>query len=403
MAVLRTYLRTERARATLQALIEHAAIDGRIHSLISPATHTGRRSSSQPNIQNLNMAPDDPFNFCGVLTAAPGAELVEIDYSNAENWSAALISGDDNLAAACASADFHSAMAARYFPDQWAKADDAERKHLRRMGKTVTFGTAYGMGKRKLADTLSISLDDAENILAAKDRAFPMVALAKRLAADKAARYGHITLWTGRKVTVPPDQAYVSWNYLNQGAVGELVKRSIVLISEAYRERGFRSRIAHDMHDAIIVEVWPDEKETALEIASQIMSSVMPAELNRRTKPTVQWIAEPSKPDENNRKWNANNGYTTARMMAVWQTAWDALNGPYAVAAPDGVNTEDTDLAGAIRAAQQWSGVRKRPDEFAGGKLSEYLESAKDLYADSTARIAICEVWSEIILWEKVE
>ena len=45
--------------------------------------------------------------MAGVAIGDEGFTLVEIDYSNAENMMAALISADDKLAAACDAEDFH--------------------------------------------------------------------------------------------------------------------------------------------------------------------------------------------------------------------------------------------------------------------------------------------------------
>lgn len=302
---LALYINADRMLATFQNLLDHAAVDERIHSLVAINTQAGRRSASHPQVQNWKMAAvhDDPVgDMCGVAVGDDGFTLVEIDLSNAENWIAAMLSGDDNLAAACAAEDFHSAMAAQYFGQQWVQADKDERKRLRRMGKSVTFGTAYGMGPKKLALSLHITDSEARAILDTKDRVFAAVAATKQLAEDKASSSGYINLWTGRKVPVNPNQTYTAWNYLNQGGVAEMVKRAIALISETYRECGMQSRVALDMHDAIILEVKHEEWDTALAIASDIMQTVIPDELNQRTSPPIQWIARPN-PEENRKKW----------------------------------------------------------------------------------------------------
>jgi len=313
-------MKARRALTTVDDLREHARHDQRIHSMVSIQTVTGRRASSQPNLQNLEMThdPHHPVesqigDMCGLLTGSDTSTLVEIDYSNAENWIAAMLSGDNALAAACSAEDFHSAMSAQYFPDAWraAEGDKDERKRLRRMGKSVTFGTAYGMGAKKLAATLSISDGEAISILNAKDAAFHQVAHTKKLAVQKGEREGHVSLWTGRMIPVDPEQSFTAWNYLCQGGVGEMLKRSIVLISEAFRERGMKSRVAHDMHDAIILEVVHGEWDAALALASQIMEHVIPEEYNLRTEPPIRWIAEPD-PVENAKKWGKGQHHPKA-------------------------------------------------------------------------------------------
>lgn len=281
----------------LTALLDHAALDGRIHSLVSIATTAGRRNSGHPQVQNWNMEV-----MRGVATGDDDYTLFEIDYSNAENWLAALVAGDSVLAAACASADFHSTMAEAYFGSHWTNASPEERKRLRSMGKSITFGTAYGMGQKKLAVSLGITEIEAARILNAKDQTFQAVSRAKEYAKNKAIERGYISLWTKRIVPVDAQKSYRSWNYLCQGGVAEIVKRAIVLISEKYRELGMNSYVTFDMHDAIIIAVHHEEWSSALNIAQNIMQTIVPEKLNNRTNPPIQWIAKP-KPEENAKKW----------------------------------------------------------------------------------------------------
>ena len=143
---LAAYVRADWLRSILESLIAHAIVDGRIHSLITVGTDTGRRASSHPAMQNWKMPA-----MAGVVIGDEGFTLVEIDYSNAENVMAAMIAGDDNLAAACQTEDFHSTMAVRYFGETWNQAGPQERKRLRGLSKRISYGTAYGMGARSLA------------------------------------------------------------------------------------------------------------------------------------------------------------------------------------------------------------------------------------------------------------
>jgi hypothetical protein len=111
-----------------------------------------------------------------------------------------------------------------------------------------------------------------------------------------------LTLWTGRRVAVP--SAFVAWNYLCQGGVSEVLKRAIVLVSEAFRAHGLRSRVALDMHDALILEVAHKEWTEALFLASEIMTTITPEALNEGTSPPIRWRAAPDL-EENRKKWGA--------------------------------------------------------------------------------------------------
>jgi DNA polymerase I-like protein with 3'-5' exonuclease and polymerase domains len=294
---LANYLETDWLISTLTGLLEHAVVDGRLHSLVTIATESGRRASSYPPMQNWKMPA-----MAGVAIGDEGCTLVEIDYSNAENVMAAMISGDDHLTAACDADDFHSMMAARYFGQAWNEADDAQRKHLRVMSKKITYGTAYGMGAERLGISLGISTAEAQALMRAKDAAFPKMTRLRAAAKAQAERTGILQLWTGRRVAVP--SAFVAWNYLCQGGVSELLKRAVVLVSETFAERNMRSRVALDIHDALVLEVAHAEWNEALSLASQIMSTIAPDDLVQRTTPPIRWRAAPNL-IENRRKWGA--------------------------------------------------------------------------------------------------
>jgi DNA polymerase I-like protein with 3'-5' exonuclease and polymerase domains len=289
--------------STLQGLLDHAVLGGRLHSLVTTATESGRRASSYPHMQNWKMPA-----MAGVAIGDEGFTLVEIDYSNAENVMAAMISGDDNLAAACAAKDFHATMAVQYFGKVWEEANSDERKQLRTMSKKISYGTAYGMGAERLGSSIGVSKEEARRLMRAKDTAFAKVTRMRNAAQQQAERTHLLRLWTGRPVAVPT--AFVAWNYLCQGGVSEMLKRAIILVSENYRSQGMRSRVALDMHDALILEIAHDEWDIALDMASHIMANTTPAELMERTTPPIRWTAKPNL-EENQYKWGAEQWHPT--------------------------------------------------------------------------------------------
>ncbi len=254
-------------------------------------------------MQNWKM-PD----MAGVAIGDEGFTLVEIDYSNAENIMGALISADDNLSAACATEDFHSSMAGRYFPSQWPEADAAARRHLRAMSKRISYGTAYGMGARSLAKSLNVSMEEAQAFLRARDDAFPKLIRTKQLAEQKVRETQRLRLWSGRPIAL--ETPFVAWNYLCQGGVGEMLKRAIVQVSETYESKGMRSRVALDIHDALVIEVAHDEWDEALTLAASTMRTIVPEKLRQRTDPPIEWIAHPNL-SENQKKWGKNQFHSS--------------------------------------------------------------------------------------------
>jgi DNA polymerase-1 len=294
---LAAYMEVDWLISALKGLLEHAAHDGRLHSLVTIATESGRRASSYPHMQNWKMPA-----MAGVAIGDEGFTLVEIDYRNAENVMAALIAADDALAAACVAEDFHSTMGEQYFGEAWKQADAAERKRLRNISKKITYGTAYGMGAERLGESIGLTTDEARKLIRAKDAAFSRVTRMRTAAQQRTRETGILHLWTGRPVAVPTP--FVAWNYLCQGGVSEVVKRAIVIISETYRGMGMRSRVALDMHDALILEVAHDEWNAAISLASTVMTTVTPASMTDRTTPPIKWVAQPDLA-ENRKKWGA--------------------------------------------------------------------------------------------------
>jgi DNA polymerase I-like protein with 3'-5' exonuclease and polymerase domains len=153
-----------------------------------------------------------------------------------------------------------------------------------------------------LGASIGVSTAEAQRLIDAKDAAFARVTRTRAAARRQARETGLLALWTGRKVAVP--SAFVAWNYVCQGGVSEVLKRAIVLISELFRENRMRSRVALDMHDAIILEVAHDEWDRALRSAVEVMQTVTPEALRMRTTPPVQWRAKPDLV-ENRKKWGA--------------------------------------------------------------------------------------------------
>ena len=137
---------------------------------------------------------------------------------------------------------------------------------------------------------------------AEKDRVFWAVADAKQAADQKAKQVGYINLWTGRRVPVDQSATYTAWNFLNQGFVAELTKRALVMITDAYRAKNLKSRVALEIHDSLIISVHHTEWVEALNTASEIMETIVPDDLNNRTTPPIKWEARPNLA-ENAGKW----------------------------------------------------------------------------------------------------
>jgi len=319
--VYHQFLEANAKASMLKELLLHSRRDGRIHSIIVPDTRTGRDTSSSPNLQNLNMKI-----MRGVLIADPGFVLVELDLSNAENVMAAMIAGDDSMAATTEEGDFHRKMAAIYFAKEWKTADAKRREELRAMGKTFTFGTAYGMGTVSMQlglreEGTQMLIDVIQKIIASKDKAYPKIMAKKRvIIRDSKARYeagfrpAYAPVWSGERIQVPhPEEGYddgpeyrKTWNYPVQGGVATTVHRSMVEAQEWFEDQGYRTRILIDVHDSHINHCAETEADIVLPKNAEFMGSQIPENFLRRTVPMTHFVS--SAGPENAKKWGYVDG-----------------------------------------------------------------------------------------------
>ncbi len=188
----------------VETILEHSH-NGRIHcdfhSLRSDdgGTVTGRFSSSNPNLQQIPARdPEIKAMIRGLFIPEDGCKWGSFDYASQEpRWLAhycATLTGPerhpqiDEVVAMYqnGNADFHQMV-----------ADMAEIP--RKEAKTVNLGIMYGMGKKKLANVLDITEEDATSLL---NKYYDRVPFVKGLA-DMTSRYaserGVIRTWLGRK------------------------------------------------------------------------------------------------------------------------------------------------------------------------------------------------------------
>jgi DNA polymerase family A len=123
-------------------------------------TKTGRNA---PGASQFVFGPAKWLRF--LITPPPGRALVHRDFCQQEVRIAAALSGDSALLEACEGGDVYFGVAKQlgFLPDS---LNEAERKAVRALFKTVVLGIQYGLGFRSLAVRTGISLFEAGEILA---------------------------------------------------------------------------------------------------------------------------------------------------------------------------------------------------------------------------------------------
>ena len=235
--------------------------ESRVHtSFVHTGTATGRLSSKNPNLQNIPARSDLGLKIRKAFVAPKGKKLIGIDYSQIELRLLAHFSGDEVLVKAfCEDEDIHLATATVLF------GEDAQAK--RNIAKTVNFGLLYGMGQKKLSDTLGISTKEAKEIITTYFENFSSVKNYFSTIVEESKEQGYVeTLLRRRryfdyaKATPMQKAAYEreSVNTKFQGSAADLIKLSMNKIDKIIKEENLKASMLLQIHDELIFEVDED-------------------------------------------------------------------------------------------------------------------------------------------------
>ena len=256
--------------------------NSRVHtSFVQTGTATGRLSSKNPNLQNIPARSELGLKIREAFVAPEGKKLIGIDYSQIELRLLAHFSQDAVLVDAFKhDKDIHMQTAIALFGEE-------EAPHKRGVAKTVNFGLLYGMGQKKLSDTLGIPTKEAKAIIEKYFESFPTVRTYFRSIVDSSKEYGYVeTLLKRRRyfdyenATPMFRAAYEreSVNSVFQGSASDLIKLSMNKIHKIIKDEKLNAKMLLQIHDELIFEVNADEADALGAKFQEIMESIM--ELN---------------------------------------------------------------------------------------------------------------------------
>jgi DNA polymerase-1 len=128
-------------------------------SFLQTGTATGRLSSKNPNLQNIPTRTEIGNEIRKGFVAKEDFLLVGLDYSQIELRLLAHFSMDKHLLQAFREdLDIHLQTAVMLFGKE-------EAKNKRAIAKSVNFGLLYGMGSKKLSETINVPLKEAKEII----------------------------------------------------------------------------------------------------------------------------------------------------------------------------------------------------------------------------------------------
>ena len=245
--------------------------ESRIHTTFNQTiTSTGRLSSTEPNLQNIPIRTDQGKRIRDCFINAKNYEcLLTADYSQIEMRIMAHLSKDPGLINAFKSGeDLHTTSAALVFgvkPNQ-------VNEELRRQIKAISYGLAYGMGAYGLSKSLDIEVSQASKLMDEYFKRFGGVRDYLATVVEEARKNGFTETIMGRRRYFPDltstdrqrrDMAErMALNAPIQGSAADIVKSAMLKVDKVLKENDLKSRILLQVHDELVIEVWPKELET---------------------------------------------------------------------------------------------------------------------------------------------
>ncbi|WP_274562679.1 DNA polymerase I [Streptomyces spiramyceticus] len=273
-----------RLRSTVEGLIKTIAADGRIHTTFSQTVAaTGRLSSTDPNLQNVPVRTDEGRAIRRGFVVGEGFEsLMTADYSQIELRVMAHLSEDEGLIEAFTSGeDLHTTVASQVFGVE-RSAVDAE---MRRKIKAMSYGLAYGLSAFGLSQQLNIEAGEARVLMDTYFERFGGVRDYLRRAVDEARATGYTATMLGRRRYLPDLNSdnrqrreaaeRMALNAPIQGTAADIVKVAMLNVGRALTEAGLNTRMLLQVHDEIVLELAPGERERVEEIVRREMAGAV--------------------------------------------------------------------------------------------------------------------------------
>jgi DNA polymerase-1 len=283
-----THRDATRLKVTVDGLLKSVATDGRIHTTFNQTiAATGRLSSTEPNLQNIPIRTDAGRQIRDAFIVGEGyGELMTADYSQVEMRIMAHLSKDEGLIEAFRTGeDLHSFVASRAFD----VPIDEVNAELRRRVKAMSYGLAYGLSAYGLSAQLKISTEEAKVQMEQYFNRFGGIRDYLRDIVDQARKDGYTSTVFGRRRYLPELDSSnrqvreaaerAALNAPIQGSAADLIKVAMINVDSAIKEQGLASRMLLQVHDELLFEVAPGERDALDELVRDKMGSAYPLDV----------------------------------------------------------------------------------------------------------------------------
>lgn len=265
-----------------EGLQKHILADNKIHTTFNQClTQTGRLSSSDPNLQNISVRDEEAREVRKAFVASPGNILYAADYSQIELRVLAHMADETNMIDAFKEGiDIHTRTAMAIFDVN--KADVTAL--MRRQAKTVNFGMVYGQTAFGLANELGISNFEAKRFMDQYFESYPKIKSFMDETIDYCEKNGYVeTMFSRRRyINEIHDKNYMTKEFgkraaMNapiQGTAADLIKLAMIKVDSAMKEHNAKSKMILQIHDELVFDVVPEEKDMIEKLVQDAMTKV---------------------------------------------------------------------------------------------------------------------------------
>ena len=255
----------------------------KIHSSFhQTVTATGRISSTDPNLQNIPTRYELGKNLRKVFKPGRGKIFIDADYSQIELRVLAHISNDEHMIEAFNhDEDIHKQVASKVFNVPIENVTKEQRSRA----KAVNFGIVYGITDFGLAEQIGISRKEAKKYIEQYLEKYQGIKQFMEEIVEKAKKENYVETLFHRRRYVPEINSNnymvrqfgnrIAMNTPIQGTAADIMKLAMINIYNRLNEKNLESKIILQVHDELLIEAKPEEKQEVEEILKQEMENVI--------------------------------------------------------------------------------------------------------------------------------
>jgi DNA polymerase-1 len=269
----------------LDALPGHIVKEtGRIHTQFHQlVAATGRLASTDPNLQNIPIRSALGKQIRKAFVPRDGFTLLSCDYSQIELRVMAALANDASMIAAFReNRDIHTATAAKV----WGVAESEVTREQRGGAKMVNFGIIYGISAFGLSQRLAIPRSEAAEIIDNYFKQYPAIKEFMDRTIQEARESGYVETLAGRRrhfpdlssgnPTIRGNAERAAINTPIQGSAADMIKLAMIRIDSLLRERSCRTKMLLQVHDELVFDLAPYEREELVPKILHAMQTALP-------------------------------------------------------------------------------------------------------------------------------